>query len=36
LDQETVKIVAGVLCLLVIGVIILRRRNKKKNRPDDF
>jgi len=34
--QDTVRIVAGVLCLLLVAIIILRRRRKKGNVEDEF
>lgn len=37
MTEETVRIVAGVLMVLCIGVIIMRRKGKKKGaQQDDF
>jgi len=36
MSQGTVQIVAGVLCLVVIAIIILRRKGKKKTSEDEF
>ena len=36
MTQETVQIVAGVLAVLLIGIIIMRRKNKKKTQEDEF
>jgi LPXTG-motif cell wall-anchored protein len=36
MTQETVQIVAGVLAVLIIGIIIMRRKNKKKTQEDEF
>ena len=35
MTQSTVQIVAGILCLAVIAIIILRRKGKKKSE-DEF
>jgi len=35
MTQSTVQIVAGILCLAVIAIIILRRKGKKKS-DDEF
>ena len=35
MTQSTVQIVAGILCLAVIAIIILRRKGKKKTE-DEF
>jgi hypothetical protein len=36
--ETTVKVVSGVLCVLLVGVIIMRRKNKKSGTSveDDF
>ena len=36
MTEETVKIVAGVLAVLIIGIIIMRRKSKKKTQEDEF
>ncbi len=36
MTQETVQIVSGVLAVLLVGIIILRRKNKKKQQGDEF
>ena len=36
MTQETVQIIAGVLAVLIIGIIIMRRKNKKKTQEDEF
>jgi LPXTG-motif cell wall-anchored protein len=36
MTQETVQIVAGVLAVLIIGIVIMRRKNKKKTQEDEF
>lgn len=35
MSQDTVKIIAGILCVVLIGIIILRRKGKKKSE-DEF
>ena len=35
MTQETVQLVAGVLAVLLVGIIILRRKSKKKQE-DEF
>jgi len=35
MTQSTVQIVAGILCLAVIAIIIMRRKGKKKSE-DEF
>jgi LPXTG-motif cell wall-anchored protein len=35
MTQGTVQLVAGILCLVVIAIIFLRRKGKKKTE-DDF
>jgi len=35
MSQETVQIVAGVLAVILIGIIIMRRKGKKKTE-DEF
>ena len=34
--NTTVKIVAGVLCLILVAVIILRKKGKKKANEEEF
>jgi len=36
MTQSTVQIIAGVLCVLLIAVIFLRRKGKKGKAEDDF
>ena len=36
MTQETVKIVAGVLAVILIGIVFLRRKSRKKTEEDDF
>lgn len=36
MTQETVQIVAGVLAVLLIGIVIMRRKSKKKTQEDEF
>ena len=36
MTQETVQIVSGILCLVIIGIIIVRRKAKTKVKEDDF
>ena len=36
MTQETVQIIAGVLALLLIGIVIMRRKSKKKTQEDEF
>jgi LPXTG-motif cell wall-anchored protein len=37
MSSETVQIIAGVLCIVLVGVIIMRRKNKKKtDQQDEF
>lgn len=36
MDQGTIKIVAGVLCLVLLGIIVMRRKTAKKKVEDDF
>ena len=36
MTQETVQIVAGVLAVLLVGIIFLRRKGKKKQQEDEF
>jgi LPXTG-motif cell wall-anchored protein len=36
MTQETVQIIAGVLAVLLIGIIIMRRKSKKKTQEDEF
>ena len=36
MTQETVQIIAGVLAVLIIGIIIMRRKSKKKTQEDEF
>jgi LPXTG-motif cell wall-anchored protein len=35
MDETTVKLVAGIGCLILVGIIILRRKNKKKTAVED-
>lgn len=35
MTQETIQIIAGVLAVLLIGIIIMRRKGKKKQE-DEF
>jgi hypothetical protein len=34
--NTTVKLIAGVLALVLVGIIIMRRKGKKKEAEDDF
>jgi LPXTG-motif cell wall-anchored protein len=36
MTDTTVKLVAGILCLVLVAIIILRRKNKKKTDEDEF
>ena len=36
MTESTVKLVAGVLCLVLVAIIILRRKGKKKAGEDEF
>jgi hypothetical protein len=36
MTQETVQIVAGVLLAVIIGILIMRRKGKKKQQEDEF
>ena len=36
MTQETVQIIAGVLAVLLIGIIVMRRKGKKKTQEDEF
>jgi LPXTG-motif cell wall-anchored protein len=36
MTQGTVQLIAGVLCVLLIAVIFLRRKGKKKTEEDEF
>jgi len=36
MTQETVQIIAGVLAVLLIGIVIMRRKSKKKTQEDEF
>jgi len=36
MTQETVQIIAGVLAVVLIGLIIMRRKSKKKTQEDEF
>jgi LPXTG-motif cell wall-anchored protein len=36
MTQETVQIIAGVLAVLIIGIVIMRRKSKKKTQEDEF
>jgi len=35
MSQNTVQIVAGILCLIVIAIIVLRRKGKKSKDTDE-
>ncbi|MEO8592119.1 MAG: LPXTG cell wall anchor domain-containing protein [Candidatus Solibacter sp.] len=35
MTQGTVQLIAGILCVVLIGIILLRRKGKKKEE-DDF
>ena len=35
MDESMVKIVAGVLCLACLGIIVMRRKGKKKSAAED-
>ena len=35
MDESLVRIVAGVLCVACLGIIIMRRKGKKKGAADD-
>ncbi len=34
--NTTVKLIAGILALILVGIIIMRRKSKKKETEDDF
>jgi len=37
MNEETVKIISGVLALVLVGIIVMRRKSKKKSDAgDDF
>jgi hypothetical protein len=36
MTDTTVKLVAGVLCLVLVAIIILRRKGKKKAGEEEF
>jgi LPXTG-motif cell wall-anchored protein len=36
MSPSTVQLIAGLLCVALIGIIILRRRAKKKQTDDEF
>ena len=36
MDQSTIRIIAGVLCLVLLVVIIMRRKTKVTKADDDF
>jgi len=36
MSQGTVQLIAGLLCVVLIGIIIVRRKGKKKSTEDDF
>jgi LPXTG-motif cell wall-anchored protein len=36
MTQETVQLVAGILAVVLIGIVILRRKSKKGKVEDDF
>lgn len=35
MDETTIRIVAGILCLVCVAALILRRRAKKKKASED-
>ena len=35
MTQETVQIISGILCLVLIGIIIMRRKAKAKAKQED-
>jgi len=34
--QNIVQLIAGILCLALIGILIMRRKGKKKRQEDEF
>lgn len=36
MDESTVKIVAGILAFVLLGIVVLRRKNKSKSTEDEF
>ena len=34
--NSTVKLIAGVLAVVLVGIVVLRRKGKKKTEDDDF
>ena len=36
MTQDTVKLIAGILCVVLIAIIFLRRKGKKKSTEDEF
>jgi LPXTG-motif cell wall-anchored protein len=36
MSSSTVQLIAGLLCVALIGIIILRRKGKKKPADEDF
>ncbi|MCL5746276.1 MAG: LPXTG cell wall anchor domain-containing protein [Acidobacteria bacterium] len=36
MDQQTVQIIAGVLALVLVAIIVLRRKSKSKKTSDEF
>jgi LPXTG-motif cell wall-anchored protein len=34
--QNVVQLIAGILCLALIGILIMRRKAKKKHTEDEF
>lgn len=36
MDQQTVQIIAGVLALVLVAIIVLRRKSKGKKTSDEF
>ena len=36
MTQGTVQIIAGVLCVVLIAIIVLRRKGKKKTGEEEF
>ena len=36
MDETTVKIVAAILAFVLLGIVVMRRKNKPKNNEDEF
>ncbi len=36
MTQGTVQLISGILCVVLIAIIILRRKSKKKSPEDEF